>query len=150
MPELKSVRDEKFAQYVASGISQSEAYRRVSGKTANANNHGDEYMAKRGMKERIAEIRAENAAKCDMSKEEYRSYLISAMQTPAADIDPHHQFCQLYKATDAQGVTREWKTPDKLRAAQLLAQHCGWDEPTKISLEAGDTLSAFLRGIVTK
>ena len=87
MPELKSVRDEKFAQYVASGISRSEAYRRVSGKTANANNHGDEYMAKRGMKERIAEIRAENAAKCDMSKEEYRSYLIGAMQTPAADID---------------------------------------------------------------
>jgi len=39
---------------------------------------------------------------------------------------------------------------DKLRAAQLLAQHCGWDEPTKISLEAGDTLSAFLRGIVAK
>ena len=150
MPELKSVRDEKFAQYVASGISQSEAYRRVSGKTANANNHGDEYMAKRGMKERIAEIRAENAAKCDMSKEEYRSYLIGAMQTPAADIDPHHQFCQVYKETDAQGVTREWKTPDKLRAAQLLAQHCGWDEPAKNSLEAGDTLSAFLRGIVTK
>ena len=114
MPELKKVRDEKFAQYVASGISQSEAYRRVSGKTANANNHGDEYMAKRGMKERIAEIRAENAAKCDMSKEEYRSYLIGAMQTPAADIDPHHQFCQVYKETDAQGVTREWKTPDKL------------------------------------
>ena len=104
MPELKSVRDEKFAQYVASGISRSEAYRRVSGKTANANNHGDEYMAKRGMKERIAEIRAENAAKCDMSKEEYRSYLISAMQTPAAAIDPHHQFCQVYKETDAQNA----------------------------------------------
>ena len=55
-------------------------------------------MAKRGMKERIAEIRAENAAKCDMSKEEYRSYLIGAMQTPAAEIqwlvggfeDPSH------------------------------------------------------------
>jgi hypothetical protein len=37
---------------------------------------------------------------CDMSKEEYRSYLISAMQTLAADIDPHHQFCQVYKETD--------------------------------------------------
>ena len=64
VPELKSVRDEKFAQYVASGISQSEAFRRVSGKTANANNHGDEYMAKRGMKERIAEIRAETGLHC--------------------------------------------------------------------------------------
>jgi Terminase small subunit len=150
VPVLKSVRDEKFAQYVASGISQSEAYRRVSGKTANANNHGDDYMAKLGMKERIAEIRAENAAKCDMSKEEYRSYLISAMRTPAATVDPHHPFCQVYKEIDARGVTREWKTPDKLRAAQLLAQHCGWDEPTKVALDVGDSLSAFLREVVPK
>jgi hypothetical protein len=146
----KRSRRKIFAQYVASGISRSEAYRRVSGKSANANNHGDEYMAKHGMKDRIAEIRAENAAKCDMSKEEYRSYLISAMQTPAADIDPHHQFCQVYKETDAEGVTREWKTPDKLRAARLLAQHCGWDEPTKVALDVSDSLSAFLREVVPK
>ena len=38
MPALKRIRDEMFAQHVASGVSQSEAYRRVSGKTANANN----------------------------------------------------------------------------------------------------------------
>ena len=46
-----------------------------------------------------------------------------------------------------RGATREWKTPDKLRAAQLLAQHCGWDESTKISLEAGDTLPLFIGGL---
>ena len=78
-----------------------------------------------------------------MSKEEYRSYLISAMQTPAADIDPHHQFCQVYKGNRCTGGNSRMETPDKLRAAQLLAQHCGWDEPTKISLETGDTFSAF-------
>jgi hypothetical protein len=150
MPALNSVRDERFAQYVASGVSQSEAYRRVSGKTANANNHGDEFMAKRGMRERLAEIRAENAAKCEMIKEEYSSYLIRAMRTPAAEMDPHHEFCQHYKETGPDGVTREWRMPDKLRAALLLAQHCGWEAPTKINFETGDNLSAFLRRVISQ
>jgi hypothetical protein len=67
------------------------------------------------------------------------------MQTPGRDIDPHHPFCQVYKETDANGVTREWKTPDKLRA-----QHCGWNEPAKVALDVGDSLSAFLRDVVPK
>ena len=32
------------------------------------------------------------------------------------------QFCQIYKVVDDNGVTREFRMPDKLRAAQLLAQ----------------------------
>ena len=45
-------------------------------------------IVKDNIASRIAEIRAENAAKCEMSKEEYRRYLIGAMRTPAADIGP--------------------------------------------------------------
>ena len=150
MPVLKSVRDERFAQYVAAAVSLSEAYRRVTGKTANADVHGREFMRKHGMKARVAEIKAENAAKCEMSKEEYRAYLIAAMKTPAGQIGPDHQFCQIYKVVDENGVTREFRMPDKLRAAQLLAQHCGWDEPTKVALDVGDSLSAFLREVVPK
>ena len=150
MPELKSVRDEIFAQYVAQGVSLSQAYRRVAGKTANADVHGREFMRKRGMKARVAEIRTENAAKCEMSKEEYREYLIAAMKTPAGQLGPDHQFCQMYKVTDEQGVTREFRMPDKFRAAALLAQHCGWDAPTTINLETGDNLSAFLRRVISQ
>ena len=51
---------------------------------------------------------------------------------------------------DENGVTREFRMPDKLRAAQLLAQHCGWDEPTKVALDVSDSLSAFLREVVPK
>ena len=85
-----------------------------------------------------------------MSKEEYRAYLIAAMKTPAGQIGPDHQFCQIYKVVDENGVTREFRMPDKLRAAQLLAQHCGWDEPTKVALDVSDSLSAFLREVVPK
>ena len=62
-------------------------------------------MRKHGMKARVAEIKAENAAKCEMSKEEYRAYLIAAMKTPAGQIGPDHQFCQIYKVVDENGVT---------------------------------------------
>ena len=106
MPVLKSVHDERFAQYVAAAVSLSEAYRRVTGKIANADVHGREFMRKHGMKARVAEIKAQNASKCEMSKEEYRAYLIAAMKTPAGQIGPDHQFCQIYKVVDENGVTR--------------------------------------------
>ena len=40
--------------------------------------------------------------------------------------------------------------PSKLGAAAQLAKLTGWNEVEKVSVEAGDTLSAFLRQIVTK
>ena len=44
-------------------------------------------MRKHGMKACVAEIKAENAAKCEMSKEEYRAYLIAAMKTGDKTLD---------------------------------------------------------------
>jgi hypothetical protein len=40
--------------------------------------------------------------------------------------------------------------PDKLGAAQQLAKLTGWNSVEKVSVEAGDSLSAFLREIVAK
>ena len=40
--------------------------------------------------------------------------------------------------------------PSKLGAAAQLAKLTGWNEVEKVNVEAGDTLSAFLRQIVTK
>ena len=40
--------------------------------------------------------------------------------------------------------------PSKLGAAAQLAKLTGWNEVEKVSVEAGDTLLAFLRQIVTK
>ena len=73
-----------------------------------------------------------------------------AIATVVKRIGHDHQFCQIYKVADQNGVTREFRMPDKLRAAQLLAQHCGWDEPTKVALDVSDSLSAFLREVVPK
>ena len=40
--------------------------------------------------------------------------------------------------------------PSKLAAAVQLAKLTGWNEVEKVNIEAGDTLSAFLRQIVTR
>ena len=45
------------------------------------------------------------------SKEEYRAYLIAAMKT-CRQIGPDHQFCQICKVVDENGVTREFRMPD--------------------------------------
>jgi hypothetical protein len=43
VPKLRKVHHEKFAQAVASGLNASEAYRKVSGNSRNANVHSDEW-----------------------------------------------------------------------------------------------------------
>ena len=40
--------------------------------------------------------------------------------------------------------------PSKLVAAAQLAKLTGWNEVEKVNIEAGDTLSVFLRQIVTR
>ena len=101
--------------------------------------------------ETSADLRCYNRAALEYLRLEFLSRsLIAAMKTPAGQIGPDHQFCQIYKLADQNGVTREFRMPDKLRAAQLLAQHCGWDEPTKVALDVSDSLSAFLREVVPK
>jgi hypothetical protein len=40
---------------------------------------------------------------------------------------------------------REIRTPDKLRAAALLAKLCGWNEPEKHEHGASNELTEFLK-----
>jgi terminase small subunit-like protein len=131
---------------VASGVSQSEAYRRVSGKTANANNHGDEYMAKHGMKERIEEIRAANTKQVNITREEVLEFLLRIIRAKPSEASFENPHCELTFSRSG----KEAVFPSKLSAASQLSKMCGWDAPAKFNLEAGDSLSALLRDIVTK
>ena len=140
MPALKSVRDEMFAQHVASGVSQSEAYRRVSGKTANANNRGDEYMAKRGMKERVAEIRAEAEKKCSLTREQFVESLVKMYQGKPGEASLDNELCD---SLISRGQ-RHAVYPMKAAIATQLAKICGWEKPTEIRVEAGSELTGLI------
>ena len=64
MPELTNGRHDKFAQGLASGLTDTEAYCRVDGSNSkNADVCANDWMKQAGVKERIAELRAEQNSK---------------------------------------------------------------------------------------
>ena len=146
MPALRKPKDEAFCQAVASGLSLAEAYRRASGKARDADVRGSEFVVRRGIKERINEIREEQAAKCEMTKDQFRRFLVSVILAKPEDASFNNPLCEV--AMTKAGPTAVF--PSKLAAAVQLAKLTGWNEVEKVSVEAGDTLSAFLRQIVTK
>jgi hypothetical protein len=73
MSQLRNTRHEQFAQFVADGLPQSEAYRRVVGNgasTKNANVPADDWASRPGVKERIGELKAESVARSGRSSDE--------------------------------------------------------------------------------
>jgi len=94
--------------------------------------------------ERVAEIKNETSEKNSMTKQQLLEYLVDVLKTPAGDVTDGHKLCQSYKHTESE---RSIKIPDKLRAAELMAKMCGWNEPEKVQHEAGDTLTQFLASL---
>ena len=145
--QLRNVRHEKFAEFVADGLPQSEAYRRVVGNGAsakNANVHADEWASRPGVKERIDEPEAESAARSGRSREELITRLWAILDTGAGAVAKGSQLCQSYR-TGEHGT--EVRMPDKIAAAQLLVKMCGWAQPNRIELSARDTLAEFITSI---
>ena len=146
MPALANPRHELFAQAVASGNSASEAYRQSGATGKNADVHAGRLMVNDGICKRISESREEQAAKCEMTKDQFRQFLVSVMVAKPEDANFQNPLCEL--AMTKAGPAAVF--PSKLGAAIQLAKLTGWNEVEKVSVEAGDTLSAFLRQIVTK
>jgi hypothetical protein len=95
MPRLASIRHEKFARFVADGLTSSEAYRRTVGVTArNADVNASQWLNKRGVRARVDEIRRENDRKSVLSREQALKFLSDVIQTPAGQIDKDHPLCQ--------------------------------------------------------
>jgi hypothetical protein len=74
MPRPRKIAHEKFAEFAASGLSLSEAYRRTTGQTKNADAKGTQWHRYAGIKERIAELKAQNARRAQMTREELMAF----------------------------------------------------------------------------
>ena len=146
MPALANPRHELFAQAVASGKSASEAYRQSGATGKNADVHAARLMVNDGIRKRISEIRGEQAAKCQMTKDQLRRFLVSVILAKLEDASFNNPLCEIAMTKAGQAAV----FPSKLTAAAQLAKLTGWNEGEKVSLEASDTLSAFLRQIVTR
>ena len=141
MPELKNVRHERFAQSVASGLSASEAYGKSGYTQKDGNHHGPRLMANDGIRKRVAELKAAQSQKSELSRDRLREFLTEVILTPAGKVDERSRLCQSYNVTPD---VREIRMPDKLRAVEQLAKMCGWNEPEKHEHGASDELTELL------
>jgi hypothetical protein len=117
MPVLKNPRHERFAQLVASGISANAAFSQVGykGPQNSPRLRNNELVAKR-----IEELQARNERKAEMAAMT-RDELVEIL----AEI-VHATRTRLSIARPADG----------LKAAEMLAKMCGWNEPERVNVQS--------------
>jgi terminase small subunit-like protein len=141
MSQLRKLAYERFATFAASGLSLAESYRRTTGQTKNADVKGTQWHGYAGIKERIAELKAQNAQRAQMTREEMMAFYAAVIRTPADQVPAGGPIIQAYEETEHGHKIR---LVDKAAAGAALAKMCGWDEPTKIVVTT-DPLLAYLR-----
>ena len=117
MPALKDPRHEKFAQLVASGISANAAFTQVGykGPENSPRLSRNELVARR-----IEELQARNERKAEMAALT-RDELIGILT-------------EIVHATRAR--LSEARPGDGLKAAEMLAKMCGWNEPERVNVQS--------------
>src|SRR5262245_51705297 len=151
MPALPDARYERFAQAIADKrMSNAEAYRRAVDKpemtTEVASVMADKWLKRVNVSARIAELRAQAEAAATLSREQLVKFLVDVIRAKPSEASLENPHCEI--AFSRSG--KEAVFPSKLQAAAQLTRMCNWEAGQKITLEAGDTLSAFLREVVTK
>jgi hypothetical protein len=140
MPRPRKQAYEKFAQFVASGLSLAESYRRTTGQTANADVKGTQWHGYAGIKERIAELKAQNATRAQMTREELMGFYAAVIRTPADRVEAGSAVIQAYETTESGHKIR---IVDKAAAGAQLQKMCGWNEPERVELGT-DSLSTYI------
>jgi hypothetical protein len=146
MALLANARHELFCQAIASGRPAMEAYQLAGYKKSSAKANATRLMENDGISSRIAELRAQQNAKSEFSRDQFRQFLINVIQAKPEQASMQNPLCEI--AMTKKGPAPVF--PDKLGAAAQLAKLTGWNSVEKVSVETGDTLSAFLREIVAK
>ena len=143
MPRPRKIAYEKFAEFAASGLSLAESYRRTTGQTKNADVKGTQWHGYAGIKGRIAELKAQNAQRAQMTREELMAFYAAVIRTPADRVPAGSPVIQAYEMTESGPKIR---ICDKAAAGAQLAKMCGWNEPDKVEMSA-DSLTSYLRDL---
>jgi hypothetical protein len=90
----------------------------------------------------FAELKAQNARKSELSREEALQWLSDLIRTPIGSVGKDSPLVQAYEEDRAGNV--KVRLADKIAAMQTLCRMTGWNEPDQVSLSGTDTLSAYL------
>ena len=131
MPFLQNARHERFAQLVASGKhSDMEAFKQAGYADESAHQNACRLRANESVAARIVELRARNAEKCQLSRNEAVQYPVEILKTPISEVTADHRLAQSYDARSGK-----IELPNKLGAMQLLAKMCGWQAPERHEID---------------
>ena len=123
-----------------------EAYKFAGYKRSSAKANATRLMENDGIAAKIAELRAQQSAKSEFCRDQFRQFLINVIQAKPEQASMQNPLCEIAMTKGGPAPV----FPDKLGAAAQLAKHTGWNSVEKVSVETGNTLSAFLRQIVAK
>ena len=134
MPVLKNAKHEAFAQLVARGSEQMEAYAKVfprATKWKRSSLAGTSCNLARRLSGRIAELQEIGERKTVAGRVELAEFLTSIIRTPVGEVNEKSPLAQ-EKTTRKSGkdeTVETVKLPDKLAAAAQLAKMMGYNEP---------------------
>jgi len=145
MPILKNQKHERFAQLVATGMSATEAYRRVYKTTVKvAGSAGGRLLKNVGIQQRLTELQQKAAEGAVMTLQEMLEFLARVRRTPIGEVDERSDLCQSAEYTEDG---RKFKMPDKLRAVELSAKLQGlFKEKVEVSVDGLGELLKAIRG----
>lgn len=153
MSVLKNARHERFAQIVASGKTQADAYRTVfpaSRKWKDDNAvHSNASQMRTKVAQRVAEIQAASAEKITITKARAINILADALTASPKDVNSDSKFAQEMVVNPVTGQVTI-RLPSKTAAFAELAKALGWYEPERIQQEVRiapdpDTLNVLRR-----
>ena len=117
-----------------------EAYKLADYKKSSAKANATRLMENDGISSRIAELRAQQSAKAELSRDQFRQFLVDIIQAKPEQASMQNPLCEI--AMTKKGPAPVF--PDKLGAAAQLAKLTGWNSVEKVSFEAGENLASFL------
>ena len=132
MRTLNNPRHERFAQLVAEGRSQADAYRETFPQSKRWKDESVHVKASRVMAKvgpRVRELQEDLAKRSVIQKEEAIKFLSDVVRTPIGEIGPDSPLAQGYeRGKDGLRVSYV----NKLAAIEQLAKLLGWYAPQKV------------------
>ena len=135
MTPLRNPRHERFAQLLAEGRSQADAFKELYPNSRrwqadSVHEKASKLAAK--VRPRLQEFQRAAAERAVMTKEKYVNYLASVMLTPVGKVDAESILAQeVEDRVTGETVIRRVKMASKMTAADLLAKALGFYEPEK-------------------
>jgi phage terminase small subunit len=121
MPSLRNPRHEAFCQAFVTSGNASAAYRESGANGKNADVQAAKLVVTGSIRERIAELKAEAGAEAEFTRADMLAFLAKVIRTESGQMR------------------------DRLRAVELLAKMCGWNEPDKHEHGASNELTELLK-----